>query len=127
MKNRNKYIRYFVSYILSLGFLLLISVVLFAILYKFEFRYIYISNSLFIPNIIIFFISIGVNLGAGNIFSPLNYTFNKFFNLKKTKQLYDSYADYIEHKRKDIKNYWYITLANLSLMLAAYVFAIYSS
>jgi len=97
---------------------------MFYLLYKFQYTSMNLSNSIFVPNMIIFIISIGLNIGAGNIFTPVNYTVLKFFNRKKAKELYEDYADYVDQKKKEVKNYWFLTLATITLLIVAYVLTI---
>ena len=107
---------------ITIGLLLIVSFLVWLLTYDLVVRNDYISNALFIPNMLIFIISIGINVGAGNIFSPLNYTFQKFFSPKKTKETYIDYAGYIEQKKKEVKNVWYLTAATVTLLLVAYLF-----
>jgi len=123
MRNNTWFLKHLVSYVKSIGILILISLLIFYLLYGFEYSSAHISNAIFIPNIIVFIISIGINVGAGNIFSPVNYTVLKFFNRKKAKELYQDYADYIDQKKKEVKNYWFLTIATITLLIVAYGFA----
>lgn len=122
MRRNNKFINFAIAYMISVGLLLIASFLVWLFTYDLEVRNDFISNALFIPNMLIFIVSIGVNVGAGNIFSPLNYTFQKFFNPKKTKENYVDYAGYIEQKKKEVKNVWFLTAATVTLLLVAYLF-----
>lgn len=122
MRRNNKFINFAIAYMITIGLLLIVSFLVWLLTYDLVVRNDYISNALFIPNMLIFIISIGINVGAGNIFSPLNYTFQKFFNPKKTKETYIDYAGYIEQKKKEVKNVWYLTAATVTLLLVAYLF-----
>ena len=100
---KNKILSFLKPYMLSIGLLLLASFLILWGVYKLDFQYRYLSNSLFIPNIIVFIVSIGINLGAINIVNPLKYTVLKFINPEKTKEKYGDYAGYLEQKKKKIK------------------------
>lgn len=108
----------------SIGFLLILSLLMLFFTYDFEFKHSNISNSLFVPNMLVFLVSIGINLGAGNIFNPINYTLRKFINPKKIKESYGDYAGYIEEKKRDNKNVWFLSFATLTLLFVAYLFTI---
>lgn len=124
MKSKNKVLRFFIGYLISLVVLSLISLLLLLIIYKFEFRNDYISNSIFITNILIFFASLGINVGAGNVFNPLNYAIRKIFTRPNKSETPMTYADYVEEKKKDVKNFWYVTVANVTMLVVAFIFII---
>jgi hypothetical protein len=120
----NKKKQFLLSYFKSLGVLLLASFAIYILLYRFDIKPIYMSNALFIPNVLVLIISFGANIGAGNIFHPLSYTALMLFNRKKSKEQYENYAEYIEYKKKDNNSYWHITVASISLLVLAYFFSI---
>ncbi len=107
---------------ISIGLLLLVSFLVLWLVYKLDFSYKYVANSLFIPSILTLIVSIGLNVGALNIFNPMRYTIKKFVNPEKTKQEYESYADYCEQKSKENKNYWFLTAATVTLIIASLIF-----
>jgi len=93
-------------------------------MYDFDLKHSNISNSLFVPNMLVFITSIGINIGAGNILNPLNFSLRKFINPKKIKESYGDYVGYIEEKKLDNKNVWFLSLASFTLLLVAYLFTI---
>lgn len=115
----------YIKYLISLGLFLLLSFVILWTVYKLEFNKSNVSDSLFISNIIIFLISIGINIGAGNIFNPLKYTAKKIFTRNKTNDIPISYSDYLEDKELKNENYkdqpWYITYASGTLLIIAFI------
>lgn len=122
MKIKNKYINFIIKYFISLIIYTIMSIIILWILYDFELKNDYISNSFFIPNILIFIFSIGINVGAGNIFNPLVYTFKKFLNIfKKNHGKFIDYHDYLDIKEKKY-NYWYSTLASFTLLIVAFIY-----
>jgi hypothetical protein len=124
---KNKILSFLKPYMLSIGLLLLASFLILWGVYKLDFQYRYLSNSLFIPNIIVFIVSIGINLGAINIVNPLKYTVLKFINPENTKEKYGDYAGYLEQKEEENKNYWFLTTATLTLLVVAGIFAVLSA
>lgn len=124
MKTNNTYLEFFKGFIKSFLFLFLFSAIILLVLYGFDLKSKYISNALFIPNSIIFIVSIGINIGAANLFNPLNYTTGRLLRRKKSKEMYVDYADYLDQKKVEIKNYWYLTLASLTLLVSAFVFTL---
>ncbi len=124
MNNKNKYLKFLINYAISMICIAIVVVLVFLGLYDFEYSNIHISNSFFIPSILVFIISIGVNLGADNIFSAFKYTAAKFFNRQKTNETYRDFSDYVEQKNREIKNYWYVSLAALTMIGIAFIFSI---
>lgn len=123
---KNKFIAFLKPYMISIGFLLLASFLVLLIVYKLDFEYKYISNSLFIPNILVLIFSVGINVGAMNILNPLKYTVQKIVNPEKTKEKYGNYAGYLEQKEEKNKNYWFLTAGTATLLIVALIFAILS-
>lgn len=124
MKNKQRIIRFIIRYIISIVSLLISSLLLLLLLYNFKFEYRYISNSLFIPSILVFYVSIGINVGALNIFNPMKYTLRKIINPKKTKEEFADYADYLEQKEVKKSNFWFLTIASITIIIIAIIFAI---
>lgn len=123
MNKKQKYINFFKSYIKSIIVLLIVSFLILVILYNMKFTYRYISNSLFIPSILTFIVSIGINVGATNIMNPMKYTFMKITNRKKTNAEYEDYADYLDQKEVKANSNWGLTFATLTLLILSLVFA----
>lgn len=123
MNKKQKYINFFKSYIKSIIVLLIVSFLILVILYNMKFTYPYISNSLFIPSILTFIVSIGINVGATNIMNPMKYTFMKITNRKKTNAEYEDYADYLDQKEVKPNSNWGLTFATLTLLILSLVFA----
>lgn len=123
MNKKQKYINFFKSYIKSIIVLLIVSFLILVILYNMKFTYRYISNSLFIPSILTFIVSIGINVGATNIMNPMKYTFMKITNRKKTNAEYEDYADYLDQKEVKANSNWGLTFAILTLLILSLVFA----
>lgn len=125
MKTRNNLVKFIKNYTISIVFLTLISAVVLYLLYNFEMRNIYISNSIFIPNMIIFVISIGVNVGAGNVFNPLNYFVKRIlFKKRNPEDRFISYVDYTEQKEKPRHVSWFLTYASFTMLLVALIFTL---
>lgn len=123
MKNKKALLSFIKSYLKSMGLLLVVSFLIFLLIYDMEFQNRYISNALFIPNILVFFVSLGINVGSFNIFNSFKYTFKKLVNPKKTKEEYENYSDYLEQKEQEEKKYWFLTVATITWLIVSLLFA----
>lgn len=117
-----KSLKFLKNYLISLSILLILALLIYLLLYKFDLSYHNTSNALFIVNILAFIMSIGINFGATRIFNPLKYMMRKVVSPKKTKEEFEDYAGYLEEKGKDNKPVWYLTLASITLLVLAYIF-----
>ena len=110
--------------IIALAVLIVISVLVILIRYDFEWSLTNISNSLFIVNAPVFLIALIMQTGATRATLAVSYTARTMFSYKKTKDQYDSFQEYYDEKalshQKDVR---YILLANLILILIAFILA----
>lgn len=124
MENKKGLPRY-VKYLISLGIFTLLSFIVLISVYGFKFTKSNISDAIFIPNIIILFMTFAINIGAGNIFNPLKYTAKRLFTRNKTNDKPQSYNDYLEDKQISDDDYkkepWYLTYASLTLLVIAFI------
>lgn len=97
----SKYIR---PLIIILG-IALASTLIFWLVYDFEFRKDYISNSIFVISISVFFISLIMHTGATRLFLGISYTSKTWINSKKTREEYPTFREYFEEKSKSHVKY----------------------
>ena len=121
---KNKLLRFLVDYLKSIAILLILSTLTLLLIHQFKFTYHNLSDAIFIPNILAFIVSIGINFGASNIMNPMKYTLRRYFRPKKTREEYVDYADYLDEKRKTATPVWHFTLATLTLLIIAYIFTL---
>lgn len=122
---KNNYLKLIVS---LLGHIV-ISIILLGTIYKFSFNTKNISDSIFIPSILIFIFSLGINVGAGNIFNPIKYTTKRIFSRNKNSDIPKTYSEYVENKRLkekelDYESPWYITISSLIMLFVAFILTI---
>jgi acetyltransferase-like isoleucine patch superfamily enzyme len=101
-----------------------ISVLIFWLKYSFELDNRFISNSLFVPSMILFIVSLGINIGAGLVFTPFVYTVKLLFQRKKTKEEFATYHDYVERQKERHVTAWYLTIESFVFILVALIFAL---
>lgn len=129
MKKIDKYLKVFIKYFIALIIFSFISLILLISLYDFEVNNITLSNALFISNVLIFVTTIGINVGAGNIFNPLKYMFKKVFSRKGNDKVPRTYVEYLSNKELKQNEYkseepWYLTYASLTLLIIAYILSV---
>lgn len=81
--------------------ILILSIILFLLLYQFNFTKENISNAFFIVSIITFFVSLIIHTGATKLFIGITYTTKYWFRHKKTKEEYSSYSEFHEERVKE--------------------------
>lgn len=116
--------QFFIKTLITLAILIVISVIIILFRYDFTWSLINVSNSLFIVNAPVFFIALIMQTGATRATLAVSYTARTMFSYKKTKDQYDSFQDYYDERsvshQKDVR---YILLANIILMLIAFILA----
>lgn len=128
MQRKDKYLIFINKYLISLLILIVVSFLLLTFRYNLDLKAINISDSLFIVNILVFIISLGINIGAGNVFRPIRYLFRKTFTRNKDNDFPKTYNDYLEDKKNKYEENkgnlpWYLTLSSLTLLIVAFIFA----
>lgn len=83
------------------------------ILYENRFSYESVSNSMFVVGIVMFFLSLIVITGAGNLFQTLTYGFKYLFRRKTAP--YKSYYDYVEERKNRPKTHYALHVFILSI------------
>lgn len=116
--------QFFIKTMITLAVLMVISIIFLLIRYDFIWSLMNVSNSLFIVNAPVFFIALIMQTGATRATLAVSYTARTMFSYKKTKDQYDSFQEYYDERsaghQKDVR---YILLANLILMLIAFILA----
>lgn len=116
--------QFFIKTLIALAVLIVISVIIILFRYDFTWSLINVSNSLFIVNAPVFFIALIMQTGATRATLAVSYTARTMFSYKKTKDQYDSFQDYYDERsashQKDVR---FILIANIILMLIAFILA----
>ena len=87
----------------TLGISMAMVMVIIGLIYKFEFSIMYLSNSIFVVGIILFFIGLISVTGANEIFESFKYTTKKIF-ARDTTKVFKTFGEYKEHKNLLAKN-----------------------
>ncbi|MDR2867431.1 MAG: DUF3899 domain-containing protein [Acholeplasmatales bacterium] len=120
----NKYLKEFIKGLIAFFTLFVISFLIFWLYYKLDWQLDTVSNSLFIPNILVFIFSLGINLGSGLVFSPFTYTIKLFLQRKKTKEEFASYHDYLERQKQKHVSSWFLTIVSAIFNIVALILAL---
>lgn len=122
---KTKVIEIIFKYGLRLIILNLLSVLSWWLFYKFSLKLDEISNSIFIVNISVFFITLIMHLGATRLLIPLNYTAKSMFRYKALKEKYDDYNQYYEENAPTHKKamlHWIIP--SIIMIIVALILAV---
>ncbi|MDR0831327.1 MAG: hypothetical protein LBM99_00330 [Bacillales bacterium] len=115
----------FIKYLFCVLFLLFFSLLLWLFVYERELDYLTISDSLFVPSVIVFFMGLVLTTGSLRITLAFRYTFLVFFNRKNTKEKYQTFKDYYDDKKNnDYKKTIFMIYTSLVFLLVALIFAI---
>lgn len=116
---------YIYRVLISLVSMVVLSVLVFWTIYDFEVRFDYMSNSLFIVNMISFVIALVMQTGATRIYIGFTYSFKSLMKPKQTSEEYPSMQDYYDERApKHKKNVSYLLFVNVFLLIVAYVLSI---
>lgn len=111
--------------LISFVIMVLLSLLVFWTVYDFDIRLDYISNSLFIVNMISFVIALVMQTGATRIYIGFTYSFKTLMKPKQTSEEYPSMQDYYDERApKHKKNVSYLLFVNILLLIVSYILSI---
>ncbi len=107
---------------IAFGIFLVVSFLFLIVVYGFEFRLDYISNSLFVVNVVSLVVSIVLQTGATRLYIGFNYSLKSLINPSKTREEYPSMQDYYDEKAPGHKkNVYYLIVVNAIFVIAALI------
>ncbi|MDR2822738.1 MAG: DUF3899 domain-containing protein [Acholeplasmatales bacterium] len=113
------------KYLLTFLVILLITVGFWGLVYSFDTRLDYISNSIFVVNGITFVVSLILFSGATRFMIGVGYAFKRFFFTKKTIEEYPYFKEYYDEKKDGyVKNTGFLLIISGFYLLVALLLAI---
>jgi hypothetical protein len=117
-----KHRKYIINVFITFGIMFILSFIVFWVVYGLEMRLDYLSNSLFIVNMISLVVSIVMQTGATRLYIGFNYSLKSLLKPVQTKKDYPSMQDYYDEvaprHKKDVS---YVMVANGIFLVAALI------